>query len=171
MARFIKCVLCAAMIGACGRPKDPATMSVCEIAKDFGAYRDKPIAVRGVYCNGLRNDSCPEKCGDGPWPSFIDLTSNDAADWGALAKVTKAVELEAKKGKRFEIWVTAIGRLRTQAHHSPLGPCDTMGSGYFGFGHMGAYPAQLVAERFLDIEVRANPKSPYDYANMYKGAL
>jgi hypothetical protein len=88
-----------------------------------------------------------------------------------LAKTEQAVELEAKKGKRFEIWVTAYGQLKTRARRSPLGPCDRIGSGYLGYGHLGAFPAQLVVSTFSDIEVIENPKSPYDYGTMYHGPL
>lgn len=30
-------------------PSRPPLLSVCNLSKDFGAYRDKLIAVRGVY--------------------------------------------------------------------------------------------------------------------------
>ena len=79
--------------------------------------------------------------------------------------------LEAKKGKRLEIRVTAVGQLRTTAKRSPLGPCDEIGSGDFGYGHLGAWPAELVIQHFSDIEVKANPNSPGDYGKMYHGAL
>ena len=82
----------------------------------------------------------------------------------------QAVELEAKNGKRLEIWVTAVGQLRTRTRRSPLGPCDKIGSGrYPGYGHLGAFPAQLVVQQFKDIEVKVNPESPYDYGHMYHG--
>jgi hypothetical protein len=147
---------------------DPAPTNICDLSKDFSAYRDKLIAVRGVYYYGLRDQSCPQKCADGPWPSFIELRSTD---WNAIEKVEKAVEADAKTGRRFEIWVTAVGRLRTHARRSPLDPCDKQGSRYFGYGHLGAYPAQLDVTHFTDVVVKENPKSPYDYANMYHGPL
>lgn len=59
---------------------------------------------------------------------------------------------------------------------SSLGPCDRKNwglgaSGLGGYGHFGAFPAQITVERFLDIETKVNPKSPYDYATMYHGPL
>jgi len=39
----------------------------------------------------------------------------------------------------------------------------------YGYGHLGAFPAQLVVESISDIEVKENPQSPYDYSNMYHG--
>jgi hypothetical protein len=152
-----------------GEPRpSPPLLSVCDLSKDYGAYRDKLVAVRGVYYYGLRQ-TCQQTCANGPWPSFLDMVGADNASWEALVKALHSVELEAKKGKRFEIWVTAVGQLETKARISPLGPCDTKGSGYSGYGHLGVFPAQLVIRSFSDIEIIENPKSPYDYRNMYRG--
>jgi hypothetical protein len=81
----------------------------------------------------------------------------------------RLAELEGKQGKRFELWVTAVGQLRTMVQRSPLGPCDRIGSHSYGYGHLGACPAQLVVREFRDIEIRANPNSPYDYSKLSKG--
>ena len=148
----------------------PRFVMACDLSKDYGAYRDQWIAVRGVYYYGLRQ-TCEQKCADRPWPSFIDLAGARNGAFDALGKVEREVERKAKQGKRYEIWVTAVGRLKTEARLSPLGPCDKAGSRYFGYGHLGAFPAQLVVESFHDIEVRENPDSEYDYANMHHGAL
>src|SRR5262245_834317 len=97
-------------------------LSVCELSKNYGAYRDQVLTVRGVYYYGLRQD-CRGICASGPWPSFVDLVGSENSDWQAIAKAEEAVESQAKKGKRFEIWVTVHGQLKTQARLSPLGPC------------------------------------------------
>src|SRR5437773_11339984 len=74
-------------------------VSVCDLSKDFGAYRNKVVTVRGVYYYGLRQ-TCPQKCADGPWPSFITLEAPAGSGvFNALGKVENSVELEAKKGK------------------------------------------------------------------------
>jgi hypothetical protein len=57
---------------------------------------------------------------NGSWPSFLDLVSEDNVSWDALVKAEQTVELEAKKGKRFGVWVTAVGQLETRARLSPL---------------------------------------------------
>ncbi len=146
-------------------------MSVCELSRDYGAYRNRLVAVRGVYYYGLRED-CHRECAVGPWPSFIDLTSMRGADafagWRALDEAGRRAEAEAKKGKRLEVWVTAVGRLKTYAHRSPLGPCDRQGTGLYGYGN-GIFPAQLVVKHFRDIDIKANPESPYDYSKLYRG--
>lgn len=145
----------------------PISLSLCDLAKDYGSYRDKLVSVRG-YC-GLRQ-ACPQSCANKPWPSFVELRGGGSPTvWDAVAEVERSVEAEAKKGKRFEIWVTVIGRLDTRARPSRRGPCDNRD--LFGYGHLGVFPAELVVESFTDIKVIENPASPYDYANMYHGAL
>jgi len=160
------------LIASGGTPaRDAAVISVCELSKDFPGFRDKVVTVRGVYYYGLRQE-CAEKCKDGLWPSFIDLEGSTNETWAALAKSERDVETEAKRsGKRFELWVTVVGRLQTRAKRSALGPCDRKSWGLGGYGHLGAFPAQIIVESFRDIEVRVNPQSPYDYANMYHGPL
>ncbi|MGC2658849.1 MAG: hypothetical protein WA324_12905 [Bryobacteraceae bacterium] len=171
-AGFASGVLSLALLiasGAAPVPATPAVMSVCEISKDFRGFRDKPVTVRGVYYYGLRQE-CPQKCAAGLWPSFINLEGGTDATWDALSKTVRTVETEAKTtGKRFEIWVTVVGRLRTRAKRSSLGPCDKKSWGLPGYGHLGAFPAQIDVDSFRDIEVKVNPQSPYDYGNMYHG--
>lgn len=140
------------------------------------------VAVKGVYYYGLRQ-TCPQACANGPWPSFLDLTSSgytpsgepavgfitDERSWAALDKVQQAVEREAKLGKKAEIWVTVLGQVRASPRRSPIGPCDRAVNG--GYGHLGVYPAQLVVRSVTSIEVVPNAHSPYDYSNMYHGAM
>ncbi len=159
----------------CRPQRGQEVLTVCDLSKDFAAYSDKLVAVRGIYYWGLRQ-ACPQKCAAGPWPSFLDLTGTGSAgseaNWGALDKAEQTAELAAKEGKRLDIWVTAVGQLRTRARRSPLGLCDKIGSGWYpGYGHLGAFPAQLVVQQFRDIQVKVNPESPYDYGPMYHGPL
>ncbi len=147
---------------------DASVMSVCELSSDYAGFGDKVVTVRGVYYYGLRQE-CTQKCKTGLWPSFINLEGGADETWAALAKAERDVEAEAKRsGKRFEIWVTVVGRLQTVAKRSRLGPCDRKNWGP-GYGHLGVFPAQIIVESIRDIEVRVNPQSPYDYANMYHG--
>ncbi len=101
----------------------------------------------------------------------MDLEGADNDVFNALGKIENRVEIEAKKGKRFEIWITAVGQLQTSAQLSARGPCDRVGSHYFGYGHLGVFPAMLRVKYIRDIEIKENPKSEYDYANMYHGAF
>ena len=144
-------------------------MSVCDLAKDFPAYRNKLVTVRGVYYYGLRQSDCPQKCDTGALPSFLNLEGGADAEWSTLNNVERKVEADAKTGKRFEIWVTITGRLETTVHSSPLGPCDRKSWGTPGFGHLGAFPSRIVVESVKDIAVKENPQSLYDYGHMYHG--
>lgn len=169
MARLGALLLVAVLLSLIGAAASTSSvMSVCQLSKDYPRFRDKLVTVRGVYYYGLRQE-CPQSCADGVWPSFINVEGGSDAAWAALAKAHRELEAEAKRtGKRFELWVTVVGRLETRARYPRLSPCDrnSWGSGY---GHLGVFPAQIVVENFSDIEIRANPKSPYDYAHMYRG--
>lgn len=167
----MRCPVILAVIALLATNRIPASpdrvWTVCELSKDYSRYRERTVRVRGVYYYGLRQD-CPQKCADGPWPSFLYLEGGSEGAWAALAKADREVEAEARRtGQRFELWVTVIGRLQSRAGHSPVGPCDRAAWGMYG--HLGSFPAQLTVEAFRDIEVKVNPKSPYDYAHMYHG--
>jgi len=182
MLRRVVTLLAVCLTGCGQRQPSPAVISVCDLSRDFTAYRDKLVAVRGVYLYGLR-EKCPETCAAGPWPSFVDLIGTDRkrpgqppvgfttddSGWVQLDTAERAAEREAKQGKRVEVWVTVLGRLRANPHRSPVGPCDIVMNR--GYGHLGAYPAQLVAEGFSDIQVIPNANSPFDYSKIYRGAL
>jgi len=182
---LIRCAtLLTVLVAGCGRPQ-PSTvvLSVCELSRDFTAYRGKLVSVRGIYWYGLRQ-TCPQSCPDGPWPSYVDLMdadfppppgeppvtfATDDSSWAAMDRVQRAAEIDAKQGKRVEIWVTVLGQIRTSARRSPVGPCDLlMRSGY---GHTRSYPAELVVKSVSNIQVVPNANSPYDYSQMYHGAL
>ena len=162
-------LLIVAVIMSSGRPPaGPATRSICDLSRDLSAYRDRLVRVRGVYYFGLRQ-ACARKCGTGPWPSFLWLVGTGRESWEAIEKAEHIAEFEATKGTRVEVWVTAVGWLRTMARPSLLGPCDMVGSRYYGYGHLGIFPAELQIERFTDVEVKTNSASPYDYSVMYRG--
>jgi hypothetical protein len=171
MVRLVTGLLISVAITSSDSPSSSlAPRSVCDLSRDFSAHRDKLVPVRGVYLYSLRQ-ACPGKCATGPWPSFLDLIGTSHESWDEVDKAERIAEREAKKGNRFEVWVTVVGRLRTVARRTRLGPCDTIGSHYYGYGHLGAFPAQIEVERFSDIEITANPASPYDYSHLYRGPL
>jgi hypothetical protein len=101
---------------------------------------------------------------------LLDIQGAAGANWSDLEKTMMSTEAQARStGKRFEIRVTVTGLLRTTAHPSPRGPCDRSSWGLPGYGHLGAFPAQIVVDSFRDVEVKESPQSPYDYANIYHG--
>jgi hypothetical protein len=170
------------LLVGCSRPQ-PSTvvLTVCDLSRDFTAYRGKLVAVRGVYYSGLRQ-TCPQTRISGPWPSVLNLAftgetpqgeppvafATDEVTWDTLDRVERAVEYDAEHGKRVEIWVTALGQVRAGDHRSPVGPCDIVARGRYG--HLGGAPAELVVKSFSDIAVVPNPNSPYDYSHVYRGA-
>ncbi|HWR53452.1 MAG TPA: hypothetical protein VN428_20260 [Bryobacteraceae bacterium] len=159
-------------MAGCGQPPSRIqVMTVCELSRDFTAYRNQVVPVRGVYFHGLRQE-CPQSCASGPWPSFVDLVGSDAAGdaiWAELAKAERTAEQEAKQGRRVEIRVTVRGKLNASERRSPIGPCDRVVNS--GFGHLGVFPAQIVVEAFNDVQVIPQPDSPYDYGHIYRGAF
>lgn len=141
-------------------------MSVCTLARDFAAYRDKVVTVRGVYLYGLR-DTCAAKCADALWPSFVDLSSNtDDFNWGQLSAGLREAYLRSRKGEHVELWVTVVGTLKTNAKPAPSNPCDRIGSGYFGFGHLAAFPAQIKVSEVRDVQVKVSTTARYDYSTV-----
>jgi hypothetical protein len=140
-----------------------SVISVFDLFRNLSIYSDRLVAVRGVYYYTLEQ-KCPASCVTGPRPSHLWVVGTGRERWDALKEAERLAELEAGKGTRVEVWVTATGWLRTMARHSPLGPCDTVGSNYFGYGHLGGYPAELQVLRFSDIQIKPNSLSPYDYS-------
>src|SRR5262245_47141978 len=100
-ARIVVLVLVG--FAGCGQQQSPITvMTVCELSRDFTAYRDRLVAIRGVYFHGLREE-CPQTCATGPWPSFVDLIGGSAASdaiWADLAKAQRTAQQEATQGRR-----------------------------------------------------------------------
>jgi hypothetical protein len=170
MLARIAALVAIGMMG-CGSPQRTTVMNLCDLSRDFAVYRGRLVAVRGVYFNGLRQQ-CRQSCATGPWPSFVDLIGNDRAGdaiWAGLANAERTAVREAKQGRRFEVWVTVTGRIGASDHRSPVGPCDVVVNG--GYGHLGAFPAQIVVEAFNDIKIVPNTDSPYDYSRVRRSAL
>jgi hypothetical protein len=158
-------------MASCSHPPRVAVTTICDLSGDFAAHRGRVVAVRGVYFGGLRQQ-CPQTCASGPWPSFVDLVGNDgAADsiWADLAAAERTAEREAKRGRRVEVWVTVRGKLNASDRRSPTGPCDRVVNS--GFGHLGAFPAQIAVEAFDNVQVVPNVNSPYDYGHIHRGAM
>jgi hypothetical protein len=137
-------------------------MSVCELSKDYPGWNNKVVTVRGLYWSGLRQD-CPQKCATGLWPSFIYLKM---VQQSGLNDAVRTAATGALTGKHLEVWVTVTGRLQTSMRPSVLGPCDRASWGVPGYGRRGAFPAQIIVSRFVNIELKENPQSPYNYGAM-----
>ena len=166
-------VAALALIGmaSCGQPPSrTAAMTLCELSKDSTAYGKREAAFRGAYFQGLRQQ-CPQTGATGLRWSFVDLMGSDAAGdaiWAELAKAERTAEQEAKHGRRVEVWVTERGKVNAKERRSPAGACDPAVNS--GFGHLGVFPSQIVAEVFSDVQLIPNPGSRFDFEGAYRGA-
>jgi len=102
----------------------------------------------------------------------VDLVGSDVASdsiWAEVSNAERAAEQEAKQARRVEVWVTVRGKVNSSDRRSPIGPCDRIVNS--GFGHLGAFPAQIVVESFTDVRITPNANSPYDFSHVYRGAM
>jgi hypothetical protein len=149
---------------------DPKPISICDLFKDIRPYEGKVIAVRGIYYHGLREGNCPHafEGGDRVWPTVLDLATSNTYEEGEPAvsfdtddeswdKLNEVAIREGKKGLLGEIWVTMVGQLRGPQRHLRNGHPGGVGC----YGHLGAFPAQLVVERVFDIAVKTNGTHDY----------
>ena len=145
----------------------PPVMSVCESVAGLSALATINLLRSGasISMDSGRDVRRSVRMGCGP---FIDLRRGD---WNELNDAEVRAEMAAKAGQHPEVWVTVVGRLQTSVRSSHLGPCDKKSWHLPGFGHLGAFPAQITVDRFVELELRENPQSRYDYANMYHGPM
>ena len=130
-----------------------------ERMRDVAGLRQvsKPIrSSEGIYFRGLRQ-RCPQTCATGPWPSFVDVIRNEAAGNADLALAERTRIQSARRGKLFEVWVTVRGKLNTNVHSSPCNQAANR-----GYGYLGAFPAQIVADSFSDTRLIPAAASPID---------
>ena len=80
----------------------------------------------------------------------------DHESWDTLDRL---VIREGKAGRREEIWATMTGELRAIEIFKD-------GRVIGGYGHLGAFAAELVVHRVFDVEIKANPT--YDYRTMLR---
>lgn len=147
--------------------QQPQVLSVCELFSNIQAYRGKMISVRGVYYFGLRDSGCSNhlETQGWVWPTALWVTdssdrsgvdeqpvefSTDSASRRELDE-TEARLLKEIKAKRKRLVVTITGLLRTREKYVRV---DThygrIGNGY---GHLNAFPAELVIKRVDKIVV------------------
>jgi hypothetical protein len=143
------------------------SISVCEIFRSPGSYHGRIIRVRAAYYKGLRDPACPGpyNTADRAWPRAFNVVGTDLleegdppapfqTDFSNWSRVRNVIREEALKGRRCEVWIDVVGQVRAfRAGQSRIG----------GFGHLGSFPAELIAERIESIEVRDKPT--YDYTD------
>jgi hypothetical protein len=133
---------------------------VCEVLGEMNVRAERAnVQVRGVYFGDLE-EPCekPVILGEHQWPSAISVIGprQDSAGWKSWDGLHGVVVKEAQRGSRGAIWVTITGRL--------LGPWHTDDHGnriYGGYGHLGAFPAEIIVDHVSDIELKPTPKLNY----------
>lgn len=145
---------------------------ICDLFANLESFSGRIVVVRGIYWKGLRQ-ACrdPLVVRGRTYPTAIELvdsasvsTSNPVSfktDDSSWNQVDKIVIREAKARHHEEIWVTVVGQLRAIRTQE--------GSVAGGYGHLGAYPAELVVERMFDVRIVSRPT--YDYGEILKGPV
>lgn len=169
-------LILAAALGCSRIPSTPEpklgsrTLTVCELFKDLGEYSGKTLTVRGIYYFGLRQPNCGWSlvAGGRIWPMALDLVGIDEIEPGSDSRTSvpaswqwlqTLVIQQGRTGQQAEIWLTVTGQLRGPRRESvPNGGVTA------GYGHLAAFPAQLIVERIRNIEVKPIPT--FDYSRM-----
>ena len=87
------------------------------------------------------------------WPRRIARSRPKRNGWASESRSRSPSSVAFKQGRSVCTWALVTEK---------AGDCP-------GYGRFGVFPAQIIIESFRDIEVRVNPQSSYDYANMYHG--
>jgi hypothetical protein len=147
-------------------------ISVCDLFDNLPRYRAQMVAIRGVYYYGaLRQDDCsrPFVTGSRRWASALDMVGSHLAavtgepvpfrtnqeSWDNLDKTCIR---EGQQGHRVVIWATVVGEVRAPERY-----VLPSGAVVLGYGHLGALPAEIVIRRVVNVEVKPDPASRYDY--------
>lgn len=173
---------------ACGGQHGPSdarvvasskTVTVCQLFANISSYQDRIVSVRGIFYFGLRQNNCPREfvAGNHKWPTALNLVdsrfprdkyeqpvsfSTDEESWTKLQLLARS---EGEKGQREEIWATVEGQLRGPRRKMPPG----LAGGIGGYGHLGAFAAELVVRRIDNIEIRQTPT--FDYSELLRPSL
>lgn len=155
------------------KPAGSQPIFICDLLKNVQLYRGKMVTVTGIYWRGLRQ-TCTEPFSTGghEWPSAIFFVGSDfvagtdesvafETDERSWEDLDEIVIREAKAGRREEIWATMTGKLL-----APESYLRKDGRVVGGYGPLGVFPAQLVVERIVDVEIKPNPT--YEYREMLR---
>jgi hypothetical protein len=130
----------------------------------LGELCDSKFVTKYTWAPVLKGLPEMPPTGEFVWPTALDLTSASfvgegespvdfETDEAAVHKVFATVSNQRAKlnlapGQQPEIRVTVIGRLRVKAHHEIVKRGD--GTPMGGYGHLSAYPAQIVLKTMYD---------------------
>ena len=146
----------------------PDTVSVCDVLKNRATYQNRIIALRGRWITDregsyLRSACSKEDLGlHRAWSAGVAIAWSLRAatteisfeqDRSALHKVEKVLLKSRERGELGRVWITFVGKIETRhplrvRTYSPGGGPLTL-----GFGHLGAFPAQLVVKTAKDLVI------------------
>jgi hypothetical protein len=144
--------------------------TVCELFENLSRYSGQVIEVTGVFqtnrhMSGLFAEDCATSfVTDGyRWPLALVLAATEVtfvSDNGGTkytidrtSSRTIREKIDAARGRKdVQVRVTIIGLVRSRQHYTPV----RFGDGtlrYDGFGHEGAFPAEVVTIRWVRAEI------------------
>ena len=144
----------------------PRVVTVCELMKDLKSFNGKILAVRGELSTGpeeftVRDDKCGYRLvTEGhSWPCALWLTPpgglaetpvNFRVDETAFRQFWATVNEARAKRKSARVVATFVGKLetRTRFYGGPGANSPWIGN---GFGHLNAYPGQVVLQTVKDV--------------------
>jgi len=166
-------LLLAALIEGVPASAQKPAISVCELFKDLRSYDGKTISVRGLLYSSTEISALGDHCETAfstkysplapmlpgvpgalqyeyTWPTALDLALQKEDE--KVNQVMERIRLERKRlggVEKTDVWVTVVGKLSLKDHYD-VGPSadGTLRGG--GFGHLSAYPGQLVIQTMLD---------------------
>lgn len=141
-------------------------MTLCQLFSDLDSHNGKQITVRASYrygkeLAGLYSDPCepPAKL-DGH-----DIVPHVSTEFSSESKSSEPGHqfwsaIEDSRSQPVAIIVTVTGILKTGGQYSGR---PSMRPPRRGFGHLGAFPAELVVEKFEEVEVRQDSPTPASF--------
>jgi hypothetical protein len=147
---------------------ESGTLKVCHVLSDLNNYRNRDVQIRGewvqtdhgMYIRGKCNR--PLQTGAHRWPSSIWLqlpwleeeeTVDFTADRNVLEKAQRqAGRLLLRSRPGTHVYATFIGRLQVR-ERLEVRKREYAGPNGNGFGHLNAYPAQLVLRSIIEVSL------------------
>lgn len=168
MARLVLVALTLALVGESAETVKP--MTVCEALEQGSKIDGQMVAVRGVWATAMEaNDLSVDKCTlpdakKALWPPAIHIASLVMSDRPTTIRVDRLSfrrfrsEVAAKTAGRdgrvssFRVIATIRGQIQFKKELLVSKHPDGV-ERITGYGHLGAYAAQIVAESVSDPEV------------------
>jgi hypothetical protein len=155
-------IICKAAFG-----EAPESFTVCEILRNLPKYADKDVEIKGEWIQTYHGTTVRATCaeqlrtGDHLWPNaiwvqFPWLEEENPVDFTADKDGLQRARNEGRKSSPDDVVLaTFIGRLQARERLQVTRRKDGT-TVVNGFGHLNAYPAQLVVRSITRVTVRKN---------------